>query len=98
MTIDEAIKHLKQYIDNAYYTEKHQRACVMAITALCAQQTPAKLDRSRWEGCPCCEGKVAKNKDDNYIPTQRYCDICGRPLTELAWVELERRISGGTTD
>lgn len=52
MTIDEAIKHFEQYIDNAYYTEKHQRACEMAISALRAQQTPAKLDKSQWAAHP----------------------------------------------
>lgn len=29
-----------------------------------------------------------------------YCPVCGRPLTEEAWTEMERRIGGndGTTD
>lgn len=27
-----------------------------------------------------------------------YCPFCGKPLTEEAWVELERRINGGKTD
>lgn len=27
-----------------------------AIAALSAQQTPAKLDRSRWDGCDLCRG------------------------------------------
>lgn len=28
----------------------------------------------------------------------RYCPHCGRPLTEDAWAELERRINSGATD
>lgn len=27
--------------------------------------------------------------------TIKYCRFCGRPLTEEAWAELERRITGG---
>lgn len=27
-----------------------------------------------------------------------YCRECGRPLTEEAWTELERRVNGGTVD
>lgn len=57
-------------------------ALEMAIYAIHAQKTP--LDRGRWTGCPCCEGKEDKNKDENFIPRQLYCDVCGRPLTELA--------------
>lgn len=28
----------------------------------------------------------------------KYCPFCGRPLTEEAWAELERRMNGGATD
>lgn len=34
MTIEEAIKHFETYIGNDFYTEKHQHACAMAISAL----------------------------------------------------------------
>ena len=27
-----------------------------------------------------------------------FCPVCGRPLTEVAWAELERRIKVETTD
>jgi len=34
----------------------------------------------------------SKHKPNNF------CQSCGRPLTEEAWAELERRINDGTTD
>lgn len=63
--------------------------------ALRAQQPPAKMDRSRWEGCNYCNkyGIVLAAFDG-----WSYCNRCGRPLTEEAWAELERRINDGTTD
>ncbi|MCI9368617.1 MAG: hypothetical protein HFF19_10135 [Oscillospiraceae bacterium] len=103
-----------------------KEACRMAITTLRAQQVPAKLDRSRWEGCEYCkpdregystcfqdksghsirmyipEGEAAivipgKYNHKSYIKIS-YCPICGRPLTEAAWTELEGRISDGTAN
>lgn len=60
------------------------------VFALRAQQTAAKLDRSRWEGCNYCNkyGIVLAAFDG-----WSYCNCCGRPLTEAAWAETERRIS-----
>lgn len=49
---------------------------------------PAKLDRSRWEGCEYCKETVPKW----YL--WKFCPDCGKPLTEEAWAELERRIGG----
>ena len=82
--------------------------------ALHAQQTPAKLDRSRWEGCPYCEQKCCYScKYGTFLEwglhcsaccmrseykATNFCPVCGHPLTEEAWAELERRINGGTTD
>lgn len=78
---------------------------------------PAKMDRSRWEGCEMCstkwseedwgEGGAHDFRVDGdtlyFFDTQfgwegvksKYCPFCGRPLTEEAWAELERRMSGG---
>ena len=46
----------------------------------------------------CCEGND-KECDDcvnqskwEFLAYQNYCPKCGRPLTEEAWVELERRV------
>lgn len=92
--------------------------------ALRAQQSPAKLDRSRWKGCEHCTtgrdyndykkwtegelGEIRISKDELNIDVGPYwetvkikfCPFCGRPLTEEAWAELERRIGGndGKTD
>ncbi len=69
---------------------------------------PAHIDRSEWEGCRKCrscwtcksaiEPVRAENSKcfvcedlSNYEPLN-FCPHCGRPLTEEAWVELERRV------
>lgn len=65
MTPEEAIKILEtggimpDYPHTAQMLDEAMRMC---ITALRAQQTRTKLDRSRWEGCDWCN--------------QRYCDNC----------------------
>ena len=63
---------------------------------------PAHIDRSKWEFCLWC-------KDLQYLPHEMcadvkmpggseigasFCPSCGRPLTEEAWAELERRLRG----
>ena len=52
------------------------------------------LDRSRWEGCECC---AVYERHNGYLQAHpehafRFCWKCGKPLTEKAWAELERRI------
>lgn len=89
MTREEAINVLEQRC--GYTRLEYATALRMAIDALRAQHTPAKLDRSRREGCICCTKKnqlMAREKHG-----YRYCEHCGRPLTEEAWAELERRIT-----
>lgn len=93
MNREEAIKHLD--IIRVFDAPKLNEALKMAIEALRAQQTSAKLDRSRWEGCDCC---TAGDSEFRYLLDKwgedDYCPRCGRPLTEEAWAELERRIGG----
>ena len=44
---------------------------------------PAKLDRSRWEGCKWCMGFCPEvTGDPNW--DYKFCPMCGRPLTEEA--------------
>lgn len=47
----------------------------------------AHIDREKWEPCMWCalNGQFGLNN---------YCSACGRPLTEEAWAELERRVCG----
>lgn len=91
MTREEAINVLEQRC--GYTRLQYATALRVAIDALRAQQPP--LDRSRWEGCNYCNkyGIVLAAFDG-----WSYCNRCGRPLTEYAWAELERRINGGTTN
>lgn len=70
--------------------ERRIVALNMAISALRAQQSP--LDRSRWKGCYWCTGFCPEVTGDPHWD-YRFCPKCGRPLTEEAWVELERRIT-----
>ena len=46
-----------------------------------------KIDREKWEPCMWCvlNGQFGLNN---------YCSSCGRPLTDEAWAELERRACG----
>lgn len=113
MTSEEAIRNLADTLQEA-----HSEA-FRALRELRAQHDvkgvdidqfkPAKLDRSRWEGCEYCIGDNPKSigtfeiYDDVEIPegaikfkwvkALQYCPICGKPLTEEAWIELERRIN-----
>ena len=52
-----------------------------------AYQT-ARIDREKWGMCMWCE-------TNRIIMGDNYCSACGRPLTEKAWAELERRVCGG---
>lgn len=64
-------------------------ATMLLEAAELLQGRHTKLDRSRWRGCGWCkrfQGKFDETKED------LYCRFCGRPLTEEAWAELERRI------
>lgn len=130
MTREEAAKEVEHTIEycKMYLPEDDPwiLALNIAISALRAQQSPTKLDRSLWEGCDCCkgdlEGYTTQFRDMNgrsrplYIPEGeamivapgkynhrfcipiKYCPFCGRPLTEEALAELERKMNNGTTD
>lgn len=120
MTIEEAIKTLG--FIRIFDALELKKSLEMAIVALRAQKEPAKLDRSRWEGCEMCnrtyrppewngggsyDFRVSQNAlfyhDSKYgwegIEV-KFCPMCGKPLTEEAWAEMERKIGGndGTTD
>lgn len=94
MTREEAIRAITSLREQSRYD--HIREAVdIAVGALRAQQTPSKLDRSRWDGCEWCnEYRLVVAAFDGWC----YCNRCGKPLTEQAWAEFERRINGGTAD
>lgn len=105
MTIEDAIKHCEEVAAGATEQGKcpecaadHKQLAewLIELIALRAQQTTAKPDRSRWEGCYSCGNML---KTIRMVKLGRnYCPRCGRPLTEEAWAELERRINNGTAD
>lgn len=67
---------------------------------------PARIDREAWDPCQRCGSKCltcAVNETrkctsckgwSNYLPLYKFCPKCGRPMTEEAWAELEKRLRG----
>ena len=47
----------------------------------------AYIDREAWEPCSECAA-------NHFMMGDKYCCECGRPLTEEAWAELEKRVRG----
>lgn len=60
ITIDQAIESIETHMEvhkiGEYPHVMIGEALNMAIAALRAQQTTARLDRSRWDGCRLCSG------------------------------------------
>lgn len=53
------------------------------------------IDRSKWKPCHYCEDGIYSDFAYDYAmgeDTGNYCKYCGRPMTEQAWKELERKI------
>lgn len=98
MNIDQAIKiietHMEVHKIGEYPHVIIGQALNMAIDALRDQQTPIKLDRSRWKQCEQCR-PGGQLELDAYCEWS-YCPYCGLPLTEEAWVTLERKVLGET--
>lgn len=69
---------------------------------------PAHIDRDAWEPCDDCDSCRSCRYSDtdmdsypcrictdgNMKETSNFCPECGRPLTEEAWAELEKRLRG----
>ena len=92
MTREEAAKEIKKTIEqlSVYMPpdDDWMVALTLAISALRTRQAHTRLDRRRWEGCEYC-------KDIPKSILKGFCYACGRPLTEEAWADLERRITDG---
>ena len=81
-----------------------------AATGLSRPEGGTRLDRRWWEGCHVCAARgcetcLHRSHDKSQYPCRDcaksgkfepiwYCPSCGKPQTELAWAELERRIGG----
>lgn len=89
MALD-ALRAQQTTLNGTYVSIEWFNAAKAELDALKAKQ-PTKLDRSRWEGCELC----IPGKSYLRFHGDRYCKSCGRPITEEAWAELERRINGG---
>lgn len=55
--------------------------------------TFAHIDREKWEPCKICG--IRGLAEALILKRERFCAHCGRPLTEEAWADLERRVCGG---
>ena len=53
---------------------------------------PAHIDRDACNPCMMCKNQKSLNLSLDM--NCRYCPKCGRPLTEEAWAELEKRLRG----
>lgn len=51
---------------------------------------PAHIDREKWEPCKICG--IRGMTEALILKRERFCAHCGRPLTEEAWADLERRV------
>lgn len=102
----EAIRRIEDHMESHRIGEyphiKLKTAIEMAIAALSDREF---LDRSRWDGCEWCYDEIPFDSDDMELELQhpledeprmvrpQFCPMCGRPLGEQAWSELERRLN-----
>ena len=69
---------------------------------------PAHIDREAWKPCADCKSCVSCEysmvpygekpctvcRKKNRFKPRKFCNSCGKPLTEEAWAELEKRLRG----
>ena len=76
--------------------------CGYGLNWLAYAYPPAHIDREAWKECPWCKSEYTVIDDDFGQPvhpnTIKFCWNCGRPLTEEAWDELEKRIYQKNTE
>lgn len=81
---------VKSYHDSnvmAFSDDYYKLCSSYGKTWIAYSYPPAKIDREAWKPCEECESL-------QYIMGANYCEKCGRPLTDEAWNELEKRIMG----
>lgn len=50
--------------------------------------------KNRWKCGFSCDKYNEYRERKNILEKSQYCPVCGYPLTEQAWKELERRVFG----
>ena len=50
------------------------------------------IDREAWKPCKVC--KIQGLSEAWMLQRKKFCTYCGRPLTDEAWEELEKRLRG----
>lgn len=103
---DSLIERMKRYADDATACTPE----VARVLREAALRIQGNIDRNiykkKWGLCDVCQkgyyGLSAnyfvyneqRNTSTIYNVEVRYCPRCGRPLTEEAWKELEKRLEG----
>ena len=97
--------HMEVHGIGTGYHIKIKEALCMAIKAL--ENNPLHIDREKWEPCRRCKACSScahlLSKDayafckkcitgQEHMPLTKYCPSCGRPLTDEAWAELQKRL------
>lgn len=73
--------------DNALYCQGDYTCRDYGKSWVAYAYPPAHIDREEWEPCYACDPQLL-------FMGNNYCGNCGRPLTEEAWAELEKRLRG----
>lgn len=95
--------------ESTFSDEESKKCCEaidFAIKWLAYACHPAHIDLEAWEPCQKCSGKCAFcmwveskrcevcEERDEYAAFFNFCPHCGRPLTEVARADLEKRLRG----
>lgn len=108
--LENLLAHCKSMIEKDGGFPIWEKDCEALETAIAAMRPSGEppIDRDKWEpckkckSCASCTGSIINSDvlpcsqcEDycNYIP-RKYCPECGRPITEEAWTELEKRVRG----
>ena len=103
MTIEEALDML-EYGDwfQSVYNNLPESTANKVAEAIEALAKVVHVDRKNWGPCQSCDSNMINETDKcrrckdykYYLPLYQFCPKCGRPLTDQAWAELEKRLRG----